>query len=736
MVEPQSIRLSDFHPGFQFLQYQLLEQIGYGGQGFVWSALDQSHNRIVAIKFNEIGDLEHMQESESHFKRQATQLTRLVHPNILPLYDFGSILPIRYLVSPYVAGGSLQDRLQAGPLPIEEGLQYCLKIASALDYLHAQGIIHRDLKPSNILMDFGNRLYVADFGLARMITETTQLHTGHGTPPYAPPEQHTMGELTNRSDIFGFGVMLYQMFTRQLPWNGDKSLGLQQLYSKEEIPNPCEINPELPREILNVLRVMTSANPASRPDSATDTVRLVYNVFGIPFPVKQGTAPLSTDSNVDAEALLKQSLSGWDPEEGTIRLSLTKFALIDLEQKQAVEGSAAATDIPGFMLQNALTYSYNDGFWWSKVADPKERLSIASQLLIKDNKVINERVVRHLVRDEQIRSLRVKLPEKITISLMDVARRTSDPFLQHQVFETLHALTPAVKQWQATALGSTPDKLLASLAIEQPPVGDEAAKLIGHLRSQLAVDTLIKGTGGERRNTSLLVIRQTAGSLPATVPQSIRLEVTGEWLMRRLIDRPVDLLTAYAWIALGAALSVGLQAYLTYRLAQWLDTLRTLTSIERGVILGIIFGFGIFVTRVIVERFPESNTFLRVGLGTLLGGVMLNIAIFTYDVLLNDTVPQGILISASSMLISFGYASGGLVRLHPVRMLISATTVMAALAGSWWGHILLTRAAVSMTPIFFYEYLWSPTQVLLTMLIVTLPMAILGNLGNLSPQNN
>ncbi len=189
-------------------------------------------------------------------------------------------------------------------------------------------------------------------------------------------------------------------------------------------------------------------------------------------------------------------------------------------------------------------------------------------------------------------------------------------------------------------------------------------------------------------------------------------------------------------ICVGFALSFGLRAYLTYCLPQFMDTLRFTSSLERGIILGIIFGFGIFITRVIAERFPESNAFLRVGLGTLLGGTMLNIAIFTYDVLLNNTVPQGILISASSVLISPGYASGGLVRLRPVRMIISATTVMAALAGSWWGHILLTRAAVSMTPIFFYEYLWSPMQVLLTMLLVALPMAILGNLGNFSPQRN
>jgi hypothetical protein len=445
---------------------------------------------------------------------------------------------------------------------------------------------------------------------------------------------------------------------------------------------------------------------------------------------------LTADANIDAETLLKQSLSGWDPQGGTIRLSLTKFALIDLEQKHVVEGSATRAEVPAFMLQNALTYGYNDVFWWSKVTDPKVRLTVASQLLGRDNKVINERVVRHIVQDDQIRSLKVSLPEKMILAMLDVARRSNDPSLQHRIFDTLRALTPAAKQWRVTALGDTSDKHLAALVLTQSPISNEAAKLIGHLRSQLAVETIVKGTKGERRNTALLTIRQEAGSLPKTIPQSIRLGVTGEWMMRRLTGQPLDLLTIYAWIALGVALSFGLQAYLTYRLPRFFDALRIISSLERGIILGIIFGFGIFVTRVIVERFPESNILLRVGLGTGLGGVMLNIAIFTYYVLLNDTVPQGILISVSCVFIAFGYAAGGAVRHRPVGMLISGTMVMAALVGSWWGHIYLTRVSVTMTPIFFYEYLWSTTQVLLTMLIVALPMAILGNLGDLSPQRN
>jgi serine/threonine protein kinase len=735
MATSLSVRLSDLHPGYQFLQYNLLEQIGIGGQGFVWSALDSSRNRIVAIKFNEVDDPEQRQDSEAQYQRQASQLQRLTHPNILPRFDFGSIPPVRYLVTPYVAGGSLQDRLVAGSLSKEEILSYSTRIASALDYLHTQGIIHRDLKPSNILMDFGGRLYVADFGLARMVAETTQaLHTGHGTPPYAPPEQHTMRELTIKSDIFGFGVMLFQMLTRQLPWNGEKSLGLQQLYSKEEIPDPSEINPELPAGIHQVLRVMTSANPDSRPASAMDAVRMIHSAFGVPMPAQQFVEQSRpAESNLDAESMLKKSMSNWDPDGGTIRLSLTKFAVLDLEQKQAGDVSVMEANVPAFMVQNALTYGYNDDYWWLKVSNPNDRLVISSQLLSKENVVINERIVRHLVKDEQIRSLKTQLPEKLILTFLETAYRTSDPELKVMIFDTLKDLSQDTRHWRESALGKMPDNALAALALEPPPVGEKAANLIGHLRSQQAVEMIVKAAQGERRSAALLAVQQSAGSLPRSIQQRVRLEVAGEWMMRRLVDQPLDLLMVYGWIVLGAAWSIGMQVYLTLRLMENMEFDRIFLTLERGIFFGVLFAFGILLARIIVERFPESNAVMRISLAALVGGLSLSVAKFIFDVLILKTVPQGlILIGAGSLVISLGFALSGLVRSRPLKGVITMVAAMVALAGSWWGHLMLSRSGVIMTPLFFYDYLWTSSQVLTTMIIVVLPMSIFGNFGDLS----
>ena len=267
---------------------------------------------------------------------------------------------------------------------------------------------------------------------------------------------------------------------------------------------------------------------------------MLHSAFGVPMPDQQPVEALRpVESNLDTESMLKRSMSGWDADGGTIRLSLTKFAVLDLEQKQVGDESATEANVPVFMLQNALTYGYNDDYWWPKVSNPKERLVLTSQLLSKENAVINERIVRHLVKDEQIRALKARLPEKLTLTFLETAYRTNDPELKVMIFDTLKDLSPAAKQWRESALGKTPDMALAALALEPPPAGEKAADLIGHLRSQQAVETIVKGARGERRSAALLAVQQSAGSLPRSIPQRVRLEVTGEWMTRRLIDQPL-----------------------------------------------------------------------------------------------------------------------------------------------------------------------------------------------------
>src|ERR1043165_2879915 len=353
--------LSMLIPGGFFRQYQLLEQIGVGGQAVVWSAIDRDRHRVFAVKFNKILDADEINAEEIGIEAKMEKLVALHHVHILPLHEFGTEERVRFMVSPYVPGGTLAMKIKAAPLSFEEALRYGMEVASALDYLHGQGVIHRDLKASNILLDLSQHTYLADFGLARIVsTSTLAFHTGHGTPPYAPPEQVRSQEITRKSDIFSFGILLFEMLTGQLPWNGKKQLGVEQLHSDQELPDPREYVADLPPLLTDVLRRITSANPDLRPRSATEAMRMIYYVFNAPFARVAEELPDNglAARGKDAEQLLKDGLAEWESSRGSFNIGLTKFALINLERKKLDTNGFSR-----FMLSQALTYGYEDDRW-------------------------------------------------------------------------------------------------------------------------------------------------------------------------------------------------------------------------------------------------------------------------------------------------------------------------------------------------------------------------------------
>jgi serine/threonine protein kinase len=728
----QSERPTELSPGAHFLHYQLLEQIGFGGQGFVWSAIDHKNQRIVAVKFTRADAPDQKMESDAQFKRQAGQLVSLSHPHILPLYDYGSEAPYRYVVSPFLSGGSLQDRIFAKSLDLVQSLEYCANVASVLDYLHSNGVIHRDLKPSNALLDSRGDIFVADFGLARNVLDTTQaMHTGHGTPPYSPPEQHSLRQLTKKSDIFSFGVMIFEMFTGQLPWGGTKALGLQQLFSEEEIPDPAAVNPGVPPGVWQVLRVMTSADPTARYETASLCMEKLFAAFGLLVPKQSSTSSPGYAPAGDAANLLETCVKNWSPGGEGACLSLTTYAFVDLETRKS--SAPQAQRQVAFMLQNALILGYDDTHWWSTVSDPSDRLEISLGLLRQKNLAVGRRVVRHIAADPGVLALRAAATDKDASLFLEVARNSGDDRTITDAFAILEKSTPQSKTWRETALGPNSDKQLAALALAQPPAGDRAARAIGRMRSTIAVRELEK-TRAERRNTALGIVQQEAGSLPGSIPREVRFQLFVSWVLGRLSERPERLLIAYGWIVLGVAISTGLQVFLTYRLPQFMDTLRILSSVERGGIFGLLFGLSILAARVTVERFPESKKNHRVLAGVFLGTFILSAAVFVYNVFLNEIVPTGLLFTIGCVVIALGFSLAGLARRVGIRILIAAPFVFLAISLTWLLHLELLRLGVEMTPLFFYDASWPQAQILLTILVISLPMAGLGLLGRLEPK--
>lgn len=717
--------------GSLFHGYRLLEQIGVGGEGVVWSALDDVERQLYAIKFNEIPDLPAPERGDTWEDKQLAGLVRLRHPNIVPILEYGFETQLRFTVTPYLPGGTLTQRLRQGPLNLDEIVRCGTEIASALDYLHGHGIIHRDLKSQNILLDLRNHCYLSDFGLARQITTSTlAFHTGHGTPPYASPEQVQSRVLTAKSDIYSFGILLYEMFTGQLPWNGKRQLSMEQLTANQQLPDPREFNESLPFVLGDILRRTTSADPTQRPPSAGEIMRAIARILNLqPDAQKRSGITSGWDVNdQDAQELLDRAFAQWTASDETFNLGLTKFALIHTQRERL-----NTSRYHRFLLSQALTYGYHDSEWWQAIRDSRERLSISSKLLRKRSDSITGRIVTHLESDSEISALPSGLPAEITTALLETGINTDNAFLRREIFEGLQMLTPPRDSWRGSAtLSADQSKRLGEFALEDSELGDTSAELIGHLRSAPAVRVVLNQATSERKIAALLLVQRVAGRLPAMVPGDLRLRLSAETIIQRLIQEPVSLMGAYALAFMGAALGVGLQVYLTYNLPDFLDTARVTTSLIQGLIVGVIFGLGIFTMRVVMERFPSTSVLLRIFVATLLGTLGMNAALLIFHVLFLSTPPHGLLITAACGWIALAFTLGERLRSRLLRMVISSVAVFTAVVGTWWVHANYATTLMDLTPVFRYDYTWSLGRVAFTALAVALPIGILGNLVNLS----
>jgi serine/threonine protein kinase len=262
--------------------------LGRGGMGAVYLAHQSRPKRLVAVKVlmpgTLIDDKPHA-EFLARFRREADAVAALDHINIMPIYEYGEEDELAYLVMPYVAGGTLRDRLeQHRILPMDEIVSIVEQVAAGLDCAHAQGIVHRDLKPGNILFHADGRVLIADFGLAKVIKDTTDLvntiggtltSTGTivGTPEYLSPEQGTGNPVDYRSDVYSLGVVLFQMLTGRVPFTGSSAVAVAIKHALEAPPLPSQLNPSIPHSVEAVVMKALAKKPEQRYGSAGELAR-------------------------------------------------------------------------------------------------------------------------------------------------------------------------------------------------------------------------------------------------------------------------------------------------------------------------------------------------------------------------------------------------------------------------------------------------------------------------------
>lgn len=265
--------------------YEIVGVLGAGGMGKVYKVRNVISDRIEAMKVL-LPDLANVPELADRFMREIKVLAGLEHPNIAALRTAQRVDNQLIMVMELVEGVTLQDRLEQGRMPVPEALEYSAQVLSALSYAHARGVIHRDIKPANMMVTAGGTVKLMDFGIAKAAGDRKLTMTGTtlGSLYYMSPEQIRGGELDMRSDLYSFGISLYEIVTGARPFHGDSDFSLMTAHLQAEPVPPIDVDPQLPAALNEIILLSIAKDPAKRFQSA-DAFRSALGTVGGGAPV-------------------------------------------------------------------------------------------------------------------------------------------------------------------------------------------------------------------------------------------------------------------------------------------------------------------------------------------------------------------------------------------------------------------------------------------------------------------
>lgn len=314
-------------------RYELLEKVGGGGMAIVYKARCHLLNRYVAVKILRL-ELVEDEEFVSRFRRESQAAASLSHPNIVNIYDVGEEDGIYYIVMEYVSGGTLKDYIRKkGRLSPGEAIDISINICSAIEHAHQNKIVHRDIKPQNILMGEDGSVKVADFGIARAVTTATVTAAGSdvmGSVHYFSPEQARGGYVDEKSDLYSLGVVLYEMCTGTVPFNGDSAVSIALKHIQAGIEWPEDIDREIPRALRSITCKALEKEQCMRYQSAGEMIIDLRRAISDPdgdFVVKNISSDMPTQSIVPLKALSEPKIKNEsvDDHKKKTRIRIFKF---------------------------------------------------------------------------------------------------------------------------------------------------------------------------------------------------------------------------------------------------------------------------------------------------------------------------------------------------------------------------------------------------------------------------
>ncbi|HMK39901.1 MAG TPA: serine/threonine-protein kinase, partial [Bacteroidota bacterium] len=307
--------------GQTVLQYKIVEKLGEGGMGVVYKAEDTKLRRTVALKFLP-HDIESHESERARFLQEAQAAAILNHPNICTVYDIQEHEGEQFIVMEYVEGKTLRQMV-----PIEKmqtAIEYAIQIGEALQEAHSKGIVHRDIKTDNIMVNAKNQIKVMDFGLAKLrgSLKLTKSRSTVGTLAYMAPEQIQGGEVDARSDIFSFGVVLYEMLTGQLPFKGEHEAGIMYAILNEQPRDLRGLKLDPPPEMVHIVYRCLEKDPEDRYSSVAELLIELRRMKKRTGPVPRDGTDQGLHASGSGTNLRTESFLSADPRSNRVRLAV------------------------------------------------------------------------------------------------------------------------------------------------------------------------------------------------------------------------------------------------------------------------------------------------------------------------------------------------------------------------------------------------------------------------------